>query len=617
MSGTTRRLPWIILAVAALVRLAAAVTLNDHPLLQPSGELDTSVYVTLARQVASGDWRLHDGHPFYVSPLYVYFLAAIVATVRDTSALVAARVVQALLGTLAVGFVWDTARRWLGAREGGVAGALAALCGVFVYYEIQILQAALDPVLTALGLWLLTRALLERRPAWWLATGVALGLHVLNRPNMLAWAVLAPLAGIVVAARARDGRPSPARGAAPLIALVGTALVVCPVTLRNYAETGAVTLVTSHGGLNFYIGNHAGADGTYQVVAGITPSIAGQARDARAVASRALGRPVSDSEASRYFTDQAIAWTAAHPGEAGALFLRKLVYTLNAIELSLNGSYAYLARDETTMLTWLPVGPWLLLPLGLVGAWFGARERRPAWAAWAAVIPVYAGSVALFFVSGRYRLPLLVPLVITSAAAVGALVDRAARGGWTAVAPAGAAIAIAAALTWWPTGLDDGRSEDRAAMIVAAIDDGRIDEGLARLARWEPAHPARGLLLYRAGTALAQFGDLPRAAPLLERALARAPDEPGARRAAARAVVDRGIALATEPGGRAAAITALELAVRLDSRSEMARLDLGVLYAEDGRVDAARAEAREALRLRPDYDKARAFLAALDRIRHQ
>lgn len=617
MSSTARRLPWIVLAVAALVRLAAAVTLDDHPLLQPSGELDTSVYVALARQVASGDWRLHDGRAFYVSPLYLYFLAAIVATVRETSALFAARVVQACLGTLAVGFVWDTARRWLGTREGGVAGVLAALCGVFVYYEIQILQAALDPVLTALGLWLLTRALLERRRAWWLATGAALGLHVLNRPNMLAWALLAPLAGLIVATRARDARSSRARAAAPLIALVGTALVVGPVTLRNYAETGTFTLVTSHGGLNLYIGNHAGADGTYQALAGITPSIAGQARDARVVASRVLGRPVSDSEASRYFTDQAVAWMAAHPGEAGALFIRKLAYTLNAIELSLNGSYGYLAYDETTMLTWLPVGPWLLLPLGLVGVWLGARDRRSAWAAWAAVIPVYAGSVALFFVSGRYRLPLLVPLAIMSAATVGAFVDRAARGGWAAVMPAGAAIAIAATLTWWPTGLDDGRSEDRAAMIVAAIDEGRIDEGLARLARWEPAHPASGLLLYRAGTALVERGDLPRAAPLLERALARAPGESGARRAAARAAVDRGIALAIEPGGRAEAIAALELAVRLDPRSETARLDLGVLYAEDGRIDAARAEAREALRLRPDYDKARALLGALDRIRHQ
>ncbi len=42
------------------------------------------------------------------------------------------------------------------------------------------------------------------------------------------------------------------------------------------------------GGLNFYIGNSPGADGTYQRLPGITPSIVGQTRDAMALAE--LGR---------------------------------------------------------------------------------------------------------------------------------------------------------------------------------------------------------------------------------------------------------------------------------------------------------------------------------------
>ncbi len=637
---------WIILAIAAAVRLAAAMTLDGHPLLQPAGDLDTAVYVRLAQQVAGGDWLLRDGRAFYVSPLYLYFLALVFAGARDSAALLTARVVQAIVGAAAVALVRDTARRWLGGRAADIAALLAATCGVFVYYEVQILQAALDPALTALGAWLLTRAWLDGQPGWWFATGAALGLHALNRPNMLAWAVVAPLVAVVASAWARRARgddgivDEPRRtrradtasrwgdlrravrgrraSAAPLLALLGAALVIAPVTVRNAIQTGEAMLITSHGGLNFYIGNHAGADGTYQIVPGITPSIAGQARDARAVASAALGRTVSDADASRYFAGEAFAWIRREPIAAVALFARKLAWTLNAIELSLNGSYAFLAHDETTVLTFLPVGPWLLLPLGLVGLWLGARvqptqTRRAAWAAWIAFVPVYAAAVALFFVSGRYRLPILVPLTLAAAATLDIALTRIRLRRWAATAALGAAVLAAAVFTSWPTGLDDGRSGDRADVIVRRIDEGRTEEALALLARWEPAHPMRAQLLYRAGTALLERGDVLHARALLDRAVAVAPDHADLRRAAARVARDLGTALARQPSGRADAASALELAVRLDPDSETARLNLAVVYAETGRMDEARRQALEALRLRPGYDRARAFLAALDR----
>ena len=59
--------------------------------------------------------------------------------------------------------------------------------------------------------------------------------------------------------------------------------------------------MSSHGGLNFYIGNRETATGFYMPVPGITPTIAGQEKDARRVAARALGHPVTDAEASDYF----------------------------------------------------------------------------------------------------------------------------------------------------------------------------------------------------------------------------------------------------------------------------------------------------------------------------
>jgi len=198
-----------------------------------------------------------------------------------------------------------------------------------------------------------------------------------------------------------------------------------PNAARNYAVSGEAILISSHGGLNFFIGNNAEADGIYDRVPGITPSIAGQVRDATRVAETAEGRHLSASEVSAYFFQRAWAWIAANPGAALALFARKIALVLNKTNVPLNYSYAFYSRDETTLLRVLLVGPWMLMPLGLLGLLLvSVRREQPGFWVWASFIPIYGLSVAAFFVSDRYRMPLLVPLCATSAAALVWTLDR-------------------------------------------------------------------------------------------------------------------------------------------------------------------------------------------------
>src|SRR5436190_1966702 len=283
--------------------------------------------------------------------------------------------------------------------------------------EVLLLQSAVDPFLTALSSYLVVRALVTDRLTRFATAGLALGVFVTNRPNALAWAVVL----VVLLAVVPLSRKSLLRAA---VLVAGLLVVLGPVAVRNRAVSGEWILVSSHGGLNFYIGNNADADGTYHAVPGIAPDIAGQVRDAKTVAETAAGRPLRASEVSRYFYRRAWDWIVLRPGAALRLFLRKLAYCFNAVDLALNYSYAYYRRDEVTLLRVLVVGPWLLVPLGLVG--LVAVPRRTGahgfWI-WAAFVPVYAVSVAAFFVSGRYRLPLLVPLCVGAGAALVWLVE--------------------------------------------------------------------------------------------------------------------------------------------------------------------------------------------------
>ena len=180
----------------------------------------------------------------------------------------------------------------------------------------------------------------------------------------------------------------------------------------------------------------------------------------------------------------------------------------------------------------LIVGPWLLMPLGIAGIWLGRPPpqliaerpwRAETWWPWVLFIPVYAISVAAFFVAGRYRLPLLVALTITSAGSIDALWRAWRSAEWRTLATAGAAIAVLAVGANLNLGLDDGREGWRAEMVQSLIGEGKADEAEALFARTEPDFPNRALLHFRTGQAYVERNDAAHALPHLERALALAP----------------------------------------------------------------------------------------------
>ena len=310
------------------------------------------------------------------------------------------------------------------------------------------------------------------------------------------------------------------------------AIGLAPAALRNLAVTGRLTLISSHGGLNFFIGNRAGADGTYEAPPGITPSIAGQAHDARVVAEAAAGRPLADPEVSGYFAGLGASWIREHPGDAAALFARKLWLVAHRAELPLNYSYAYYERDEQTVLRWLPIGAWCLVPLGVAGLAARPARRRsraPRYLAWGALVPLYAISVAAFFVAGRYRLPILVPLAIAGAGGVTSTIAALRTRRWIdAAIPAG--------------GCSGSRRRRRCGRSRSTTAGSRsASPWPARWPAWDGPpkrwpgpravareHPEPGTVHYRVALALQAHGDLASAEAEVRRALSIDPKQPEA-----------------------------------------------------------------------------------------
>jgi tetratricopeptide (TPR) repeat protein len=583
----------LLVAVAAFgLKALVAAQLVDHPLLQPRGVLDDAAYVRLAERVASGDVTLGPD-VYYLAPLYTYVLGALFAA---GGSLVAARMLQITLGSVAVALVGLTARRWFGPAAALPAAIAAALTGLFTFNEILILQSSLDPFLTALALFALARALERRSIGSCVAAGLASGALALNRPNALLAAVAVAVAW-VGARRSRVGLREVSAYA------LGVALLVAPVTIRNRVVAGEWVLLTSHGGLNFYIGNRAGADGTWMGIPGIAPDIEGQARDARRVASQALGRPAGARETSAYFYGLAWQWIRTHPGEALVLFLRKVALTFGTTDVALNYSYTYYAHDERTLLSALVVGPWLLVPVGVVGLWLGLRLRPgAAYRIWLVFVPAYAVSVAAFFMSSRYRLPLLVPLAIGAGATLAWCWERARGREWgRLLGPVSGAAALGVAVSL-PLAADVGRMYERGERIVFDLAAGRDAAALARLDETLARHPEPGLLLFRVGRVFQDRGDATRAVEWFEKALAADPGQPDIRFSLGQALLAAG-----RPGEAVAHLAAARAAA---VESDLATAELVLAYAALGRREEAR---RELAALSPSRLSSPALAVALGR----
>jgi 4-amino-4-deoxy-L-arabinose transferase-like glycosyltransferase len=383
-----------VLVVAAALRVAHVLALRSTPWFEHL-VVDAGFYDAWAVRIAAGEWL--GTRAFYTDPLYPYLLGGLYALVgRD---LLVVRLVQV---ALSVGTCALVAR--LGRRVGGPAVGLLAALGFALYkpeifYVAEVEKTCVSIFLTALGLTLFFETSLPRR----LGSGLAFGLAVLTRANML---LVAPLGALALR---RDGG-----GRAALAFVAGFALALAPVAWRNHRVSGEWVLTTTQGGQNFYIGNNPdNLSGSYGALPFVRMNPAFEEDDFRAEAERRVGRALDAREASRFWWDEALRFLRERPGDAARLMLRKLALAWNDFEVADNQDQYTLARDSWVMRFPFP-GFGLLAALAAVGALAAFRGSRPVRLLLGFAV-VHTASTAAFFVFSRYRIQ-IVPALLPVAA---------------------------------------------------------------------------------------------------------------------------------------------------------------------------------------------------------
>lgn len=361
--------------------------------------IDGPNYFRTAAAIAGGS--LAGGHQvFWQPPLYPYFLALLFVTVGTK--MMAIYCVQAAVGSLSCVLTYLIGRRVFGERAACASALIMAFYGPLIHFDAQPLIPVLHIVLTLAGLLMLLRA----RPAArdYAGAGLLWGLSGIATPNIL---LTVPPAALWV--RGRSGRA----GRCVAGFLIGVAVPIVAVTARNVLVAREAVLISSNGGINFYIGNNPDYEKTIRLrPGGEFERLAQEPED--------LGI-VSAAARSRYFAGRALEFLRRNPGAALRLYARKTRDLVAGREIPRNqDQYGYRSLSALlALLLWrfgvsFPFG--VVAPLALAGALArpggqepaptsgGDRGGRVLLLLYAAS---YAVSVLLFFPTDRYRLPLV------------------------------------------------------------------------------------------------------------------------------------------------------------------------------------------------------------------
>jgi Tfp pilus assembly protein PilF len=422
---TRGRRDLLLVTGALAVRIAHLAAIRRGPLLEYL-LIDSAFYDRVGRVLAEGGG--FPPGPFFMNVLYGTFLGGVYAIFgAGAGGREAALLLQSLLGAASAGLTARLGDALGRPREGLLAAALLALFGPAIFYDGALLTPSLLLFLTTAALLVAVRDgdPSSRRS---LGLGVLTGLLVLGRANNL---LLLAVFTARHLARGRSGvRPA-------LLLLVGAALVVAPVTVRNWRVSGEFVPVTANAGMALWAGNHPGATGIYSQPAFLTnPVPESEAEEYRAEASRRAGRELTLAESSRHWIGRTTERWRNEPGAAIRLGMRKLRIYFHATESQTNLSY-YFAMDQSPVLALFRIHLGWVLPLVLVGlAASGRRLALPA-----AAVGVSLLTCLVFYVSSEYRHPVLPCLLLFAAAGFFHLRDRLRSSG-----RGGANLAIAAGI---------------------------------------------------------------------------------------------------------------------------------------------------------------------------
>jgi hypothetical protein len=242
----------LIFLVGLGLRLDYAIRAPQHPVA------DAETYARISRALYEGDGftqgpgyenlqsasNYQPGLPLAVAGLY---------ELRRAPDERFARIILALLSSLAIPFSFAIGRRLAGPGAGLIAAGALAVYPALLEYSAMLMTEPVGTALLAGSVLLMLRARERERPWPWAATGLAIGVLVMLRPEYLPFVLILP-ALMLLRGGDQAGRGRRLRLAGLMAACA--CLVLLPWTVRNFIAFERLVPVSTGGGQILYEGSY-------------------------------------------------------------------------------------------------------------------------------------------------------------------------------------------------------------------------------------------------------------------------------------------------------------------------------------------------------------------------
>ncbi len=389
--------------------------------------LDALAYDKWAEDILNGHWLRE--RAFYQSPLYPYLLALLYGIFGHS--LLVGSIFNVLLGALTCAGLSVIAGRYFGTGGAIATGLLAAFYRPFIFYSAPLLKESLGLCLLTFFVLFALNAVKKNNSRDYILSGVMLGLTALVRSNIL---LLAPAFVLLMLFYWQRASLKPL-----LMFGLATFLMILPATIHNATVSHDFVLISYGGGLNFYLGHSPVATGSNSYLPNISSDpLEGEESDVRQMAEAALGHPLRPSEVSDFWFHQGMQYISRNPGNIFVLLTNKFWLFWDNYEHGDNYDVPFVTKNFDTILSWPLINFWLvsLLTAISIGVFWRTPQREVK--TLVCFAGVYMISVVMFYVTDRYRLPVVVFLLPLAGGAVVGVQQSIRRRSWTNLTAASA-----------------------------------------------------------------------------------------------------------------------------------------------------------------------------------
>ncbi len=386
----------IIVFLAFMVRGSYLFSsINDPTAFQPL--VDSRTYHNLASDFARNG--RFDQEFLWQATFYPLFLSLVYKVIGVS--LMAAKLLQVLLGTLTCYLTICLGKKSFNHFSGIAAGLIVAVNGPLVFFEAQILGTGWA------SFWVIWISLIvfgiemKPRKTNLFIFGFSSVLAILTRPTFIPVVL-----GLFVYLLLRSLKKTSFKTSSGLFfgwAVLGFLVVIIPYSSVINSQVGHLGVIPPSGGINIFIGNNSNFDSTINIRPGLSwESLLAEPQKHGAAPDPWSGQP--------YFQNKVKEYIFTSPLSFISLISEKTIHFLSTREFPRTYDL-YLNAQWSPVLKFLvfKIGPWgfpfgIILPLAVVGLVFAGKKTPFSMFIFLAT---YGLSIVLVFVSSRYRTPLI------------------------------------------------------------------------------------------------------------------------------------------------------------------------------------------------------------------